>query len=346
MTLTEKHVPCAAFIETLKTDRQALNARFAERRLAGCQIEADAFLHHLATAVAPIVCEIAAVFPERARIAVQELYDVSLDLFATSLLGPTARIPEVEMIWRRLLPSIPRLLARQPGQLAGQLSNAIVNIASQSFTQPTWWISRMVEFAACCDTSDKLLSCGKFLAWQAGMAQYRTAALDAARNLPAELTARLFSLRSEMPAATIADIIERLAVDPWLAIGDAAVGVTSPTGIRCVGQIGEFRGLGGPFLRPPTVCYAGEYFWAGDHERRWQFFADQYGSYFHPAGEGQIPVNQSTQDVQLQSNGMVHWQGDRNSFPLFAAASSFACDGATLAVTIPTSHHIFLVARR
>ncbi len=346
MTLRKEDVPCPAFIEALKSDRQALNARFAERRLAGAKIDANAFLHHLAKVVEPIVCEIAAVFPERARVAVGQLYDVSLELFASGLLGPAARILEVEMVWRHLLPSIPKALARDPARLAGMLSNAAVNVASQNTMGSAWWISRMVELAPHCETADNLLICGKFLAWQAGMAQYRVSALEVARNLPQTLTTRMLNLHSEIPATTLAAVIERLANDPWLSIGDAAVGRLGAPMIQCVRQVGAFRGFGGPFLRPPTVSYSDGSFWAGDGERRWLFFADEFGSYFHAAGEGPIPKSESVGNVGVQSNGTVHWQGDRKSFPLFAAATSFACDGATLAVTIPTSHHIFLVARR
>jgi hypothetical protein len=346
MTLTENHVPCAAFIEALKADRQALNGRFVERRVAGCQIDAEAFLHHLATVVAPIVCEIASVFPERARLAVGQLYDVSLELFGASLLGPAARIPEVEALWRRLLPSIPKALARDPARLVGKLSNAVVNVASQSGTRPEWWISRMVELAPQCETGDDMLSCGKFLAWQAGMAQYRVAALEVARKLPQTLKTRMLNLHSEMSPATVVAVIERLASDPWLSVADAAVGRLHAPAIECVREIGAFRGFGGPFVRPPTVSYADGSFWAGDGERRWQFFADEFGSYFHAEGGGHVAKNEPAREVRVQSNGTVHWQDERKSFPFLAAATSFACDGATLAATIPTSHHVFLLARR
>jgi hypothetical protein len=204
----------------------------------------------------------------------------------------------------------------------------------------------MVELSAYCQTADDLLSCGKFLAWQAGMAQYRLSALRVARDLPPTLTTRMLNLHNEIPASTLAAVIERLANDPWLTIGDAAVGPLDAPTVQCVRQIGAFRGLGGPFVRPPTVSYADGSFWTGDSERRWQFFADEFGSYFHAAGEGTIPKNESARDINVQSNGAVHWQNDRKTFPLLAAATSFACNGATLAVTIPTSHHIFLVARR
>src|SRR5262245_11911992 len=98
-----------ALTTVLKTDRESFNARFAERRRAGCQIDTVAFLEHLATVVDPIVQEVARHFFERARAAVGELYDLSLELFAASLLGPRARIVPVDAVWRRLLPSIGKM---------------------------------------------------------------------------------------------------------------------------------------------------------------------------------------------------------------------------------------------
>src|SRR5262245_53116578 len=124
-----------AFTTVLKTERESFNARFAERRFAGSRIDGGAFLDHLANVVDPIVRTVAERFPDRARVAIQQLYDLSLNLFAASLLGPTARMPQVDAVWRRLLPVLGGFVAREPARLAGSLSNAAYNIAVQAETR-------------------------------------------------------------------------------------------------------------------------------------------------------------------------------------------------------------------
>src|SRR5258708_8287582 len=168
------------FAAALKADRETFNARFGARRMAGSAIDASAFLEHLATVVDPIVQDVARRFPERTRATVDQLYDLSLDLFGASLLGLQARMPEVDTVWRRLFPSLGQFLARDPARVAGSLSNAAWNLAQQPEARPDWWIDRMGDLSAACDGVDELLNCGKVLAWQAGMAQYRAAALETA----------------------------------------------------------------------------------------------------------------------------------------------------------------------
>jgi hypothetical protein len=46
----------------------------------------------------------------------------------------------------------------------------------------------------------------------------------------------------------------------------------------------------------------------------------------------------------MKPDGTIRWQGLERMFPELAHATSFATTADTLAITIPTSHHIFLVA--
>jgi len=334
------------FVEALKADREGLNARFAERRLAGCQIDAGAFLEHLASVVDPIVHGVAAAFPERTRVAVRELYELSLDLHSASLLGPRAKMPDVESLWRRLLPSLGRLLARDPARLAASLSNAAYNLAQQPDARPDWWIDELRELSVDCGSIEELLECGKVLAWQAGMAQYRPAALEAARNLSLALARRVLHLPQNAPAEQVHAALDRVKQDPWLTAEEAAGDVRAAKTIAPVRTVGAFRGFGGAFLRPPTVTSGEGRFWVGDGESFWQLQADVYGWHLYRCGAGAGTAEQDGRNVDIDRKGTVRWEDVSARFPDLAGASSFACDGATLAVTVPTSHHVFLLARR
>jgi hypothetical protein len=296
--------------------------------------------------VDPIIRAVAERFPERARVAVQQLYEVSLDLFTASLLGPTARIPHVDALWRRLLPALGEFLARDPARLAGCLSNAASNIASQAEARPEWWIDALRDLAVNCRSADELLNCGKVLAWQAGMVQYRSAALETARELPPTLAARVLRLPPAAPAAEIHVALDRLKQDPWLTVEAATGTAPEPTTIACVRTMGSFRGFGGAFLRPPTVSSTENCLWVGDGQFFWQLRADVYGWHLQRSGTGAVPANRGQRMISMDRTGTVVWQEVSARFPDLAGASSAAFDGTTLAVTIPSSHHVFLLARR
>src|SRR5262249_27250015 len=149
------------------------------------------------------------------RAAVEELYDLSLELISASLLGPRARMPQVVAVWQRLLPSVGHFLARDPGRVAGCLSNAAWNMAQQPETRPDWWIDAMCDLAPDCTSVNDLLDCGKIVAWLAGMAQYRAGALETARKLTPPLAARALRLPGDASAARVGAALDRLERDPW-----------------------------------------------------------------------------------------------------------------------------------
>jgi hypothetical protein len=334
------------FAATLKAGRESFNARFAERRRGGSSIDAAAFLEHLANVVDPIVDAIARHFSERTRAAVDELYDLSLELFSASLLGPRARMPEVGDVWQRLLPSVARLLARDPARVAGALSNAAWNLAQQPETRTDWWIDALRDLAPECESIDDLLDCGKIVAWQAGMAQYRAGALETARKLAPVLAARALRLPGDASAARVAAAVDRLERDPWLTTESAVETDREAKSIARVRALGAFRGFGGAFLRPPTVSEGDDFLCVGDGEFFWQLRADVYGWHLHRCGSASAPAKKSPEQITIDPRGTVTWQQASATFPDLAGASSLGCDGTTAAVTVPTSHQILLLARR
>ena len=333
-----------SFVEALREDREALNARFAARRLAGEQLDGDALMEHLLTAVEPLVHAVHGVRPERARGIVVPLFDASLDLLAASLVGPQAKSPHVTRVWRELLPAAAKLLAREPLRVAGCLSNAVAHLISQRSARPEAWIERMTEVAPYCQSVSQLLDCGKVAAWQAGAVQYRPAALRTASTLPPSVALRVLGLPLETPAEALPAAIERLHKNPWLTVDDALDG-GRPLSLEHVGQAGAFRGFGGEFLRPPTVAVDQGRLFASDGQSTWQLFADAYGTWLHRVAGGPQPLPKSGHhlEITVERDGTVRWGNLSARFAHLAAPRSFAGDGATLAVTTATSHHVFLI---
>jgi hypothetical protein len=335
-----------ALAEALRADRESLNQRFALRQRAGARIDQRAFQEHLRTTVNELIGGVARVQPERLRAVVHALFDVSLDLFATGLLGPHPKHPHIRAAWREVLPVASRLLAREPTQVAGCLSNAVDHLAAHPPARPSEWIERMRHLSPHCDSVSQWLEVGKVIGWRAGLVQYRPAALRLVRQMPWQLAARCFDTPDEVTESEWYQWLDRVEADRWLArvTGQAPAASRS---LHIVRVTGGFRGFGGPCLRPPTVTAHDGSLFVTDGNETWQLLADAFGSLWHPVpiSPTQSRASGVVSHIAVDSNGRVAWEGMCQDFVELADASSFACDGQTLAVTLPTSHHVFLVAR-
>jgi len=326
----------------LARQRDAFNARFAAARSAS-PLDSDAFGDHLATVVEPIVASVAAIFAEKVDAVTAALFDVSLELFAAKLLGPDAKESWVTEAWRRLLPSLPLLVAREPDRTAACVSNAIVNLSGTDGARPEFWIDRILAVGPVCSSVHSLLDCGAVAAWQAGMAHYRAGALDAAGRIPPPLAARSLGLDAGTSAERMAQILGRLRDDPWLIPAQAAEPTNSARALTIVRRVGAFRGFGGPFLRPPSVSCSGLELVVSDGEGAWRMLADACGAVLIRIQER--PSGPGNGAAKIDAHGRIRWGDESADFPELAGAQTYAAAGHTLAVTLPTSHQVLLLAK-
>lgn len=334
-----------ALVEALRVDREVLNQRFALRQRAGVRIDESEFQDHLRTLVNELIGDVARVQPERVRAVVHALFDVSLDLFAAGLLGPSPKHPHVRAAWRDVLPSAIRLLARDPARMAGCLSNAADHLAAHASARPSEWIERMSKLSPQCDSVALWLDAGKVLAWRAGLVQYRSAVLRLLREMPWRFAARCLDAPEDFTEAHWYKWLDRLEGDRWISVIQGEATAVSCS-LRVVRVAGGFRGFGGPCLHPPTVT-ANDGLFVTDGSESWQLLADAFGCHWHrvPKMPAKSKTSASASKVAIASGGRVTWDGMQQDIVELADASSFACDGQTLAVTLATSHHVFLVAR-
>jgi hypothetical protein len=294
--------------------------------------------------VDPIVRAVHGEFAEKVEAVTLELYDLSLSLFISSQLGPEAKSPAVDQAWRMLLPRAAKLLAREPQQVAGSVTNAVHNLAAISGDKATQWTAAMMELAPLCATVQAFLDCGKVLAWRCGMVQYRDGALATARLMDATLAGNALGVSG----ATTAAMLDRLAGDPWLSPVDAAANETNAKRLSVRRTAGDFRGFSGPFIRPPTVSQLDGDLLVSDGYTTWFLLADLYGTHMQrldlPVGE-RPPAGRAAQGVTFDGSGIITWDNASARIDDLVNIASLACDGHTLAVTIPTSHHVFLLAR-
>jgi hypothetical protein len=316
------------------------------RHGAGERIDELAFQEHLRTTVNELVCGVASTQPDRVRAVVTSLFDVSLDLFAAGLLGPKTKHPHVNAAWRELLPNSVRMLACEPTRVAGSISNALDHLAAYPSARPAEWIEGMRRLLPLCDSVPQWLDAGKVMAWRAGMVQYRAAALRLARAMPWKVVVRCLGAPDAASEAECQRWLDRLDADRWFSPENRHVAAASQT-LRIVRVTGGFRGFGGPCLHPPIVAASNGDLLVIDGNEAWHLLADAFGTLWQRTSPASLPSNTSSvaPKVSVNSRGRVTWNGTHQEFPDLAEPSSFACDGQTLAVTLPTSHHVFLVAQ-
>ncbi len=319
--------------------RESLNERYALRLRGGARIESAAFLTHLRESLAPVLMLVHARFPERTPAVLTALYDASLDLFTASLLGPGCKLPQLQWVWTDLLPGCVELLAREPTPVVGSLCNSLYQIAQQRGTKPELWLTRMQSVLPHCAALAEVIDAGLMIAWQSGMPQYRETALVAADRMKPAAAAITLGLAD---TSALAATLDSLKQDRWHRVGFSE---SSAPALLPVAQAGSFVGFGGLFTQPPRVCCAdGRLMVTVEDTMHWEMIADSFGVWFRRSRAARIKPAAVPRNVSVDAEGTVHWGKLVRKAPHLAHASSVACDGVTLAVTIPTSHHLFLFA--
>jgi hypothetical protein len=330
------------FAGALERGRERFNARFALAQRLDRNLEAAAFAAHLRTRVAPLVDAVSAAQPKSVDAVTEALYDLSLELFSHDCLGPAPRFPSVGEVWDSLLPAAATLLSKDPRRVAAALSNASIHLARTPGARLSEWVRIMRGLASRTDDVDACLRAGQVAAWRCGMAHYREGALRAVADLPDALARAALDLPAGFSASKDR-LLETLA-DRWRR-PETAGEPYGPSGLAIVARAGGFRGFGGIFVAPPEVFTLHGTLYAFDSESCWSLHADLFGATLQRYGPD-LPGGSVEKDglFKLFPDGTVQKGGLSGSFPLLKGHRSLASDGTTLAVTLPRSHRIYLVA--
>ena len=333
--------------EALARGRDAHNARVAAARLSPA-LDGQALLATL-RGLDPVVRAAHARDPAVVDTVVSALFDASLELVPKGVLGPGARMPELETAWRALLGGSGRMLCADPRRVVAATMNALTRLAGCRGTRLADWVTTMAALSERAADVDVWLRAGVVAAWRSGLAHARTGALDACALLPADLAATAIGLDPTTSVETMARVVARLRDDPWAWPPHVASGEQPPLGIKLVGYLGGFRGFGagGHFIAPPRVGLRDGVFIVTDSERVFELHADFFGATLIPAGATTPDFDppQVRGALVLAEGGEVRHAEQGRVFPGLAAVTSWASTDLTLAATRPISHHITLVAR-
>lgn len=343
MNPTDNSIP-EVLKRELENQRDALNRLYRSRLALGTKIDAKHFTEHVRTRIGGILTAVDAVLPERTRLALSELFEVSLELFAAGHFGEETRTPHLSSLWESLFPKIAKPLARAPRRVAGCLSNAVVQIEQQSPVSAERWIRLVAQAGAYTESVDELLVLGKVAAWISGMAHYRSSALAAASSIPTQAMASLLGLDPGSDGIMVRDCLTQLQQSPWYTVNTSQR--THGT-VKQVAQCGAFRGFGGTLIKPPTVATIDEKLMVSDGQHVWQIFADRFGAVTQRVDaepfRGKLGLSKS--NPRIAADGTIKWDKATIVRADLANANSVAFDGTTLAVTIPTSFHVYLFAQ-
>ena len=329
-----------SFTRVLQARRGYFNARFAEKQIANPNLDADAFLNVLRENVAPAVEAVAQISPDNALIAAQNLYDLALDLFTQGLLGSNAHSSILNAAWQEFLPALAAFIAQAPQRVPASVMNALHNLAQTPGAHPDEWMQNLRAALPFCADAETFLRAGQVAAWRAGMAHYRVSALAVLKTLDAKLARTLFGLDANAAQPDTAALHYALMANPWH--DPRANLASSAKQTRIVKRAGSFRGFGGQFLAPPRVLWTREGFVAQDGENFFLLFADAFGATLHRAEK--LREEKISSPFKLNRDGAVTANGATMQFPELVAATSFAANQTTLAVTADLTHAIYLLA--
>lgn len=301
-----------AYAGVLAAGRDQYNARMREAQRRHPTLSHDVFRAFLDNAGAIVD----AVAPERVQPVVDSIYDLGLALTGRTLIGPAARSPVLQHAWRTLFPRFATLIAREPAQVLGMLSNAVVYLEAIPGTRLTQWMDDMGGLAVQVGAVDALRAVGQIAAWRAGAAHFRAGALAAAAGLPAPLALAALHAPDGMQVDAL---LRQLAGDPWWQGGDPHASRTR--------TFGAFTGFGGPFDAPPTVKPDGDGFLVHAGGRVFFLLADAYGA-------------------SLQAATLAEFErADSGRVPTTLAHAQACANATTIAITSPFTHAIRLEAR-
>jgi hypothetical protein len=256
------------------------------------------------------------------------------------MLGPNSRYPVITSGWTHILPKLARHLANQPRALIGAVTNGLYNLSLTPGARPGAWMNDLLLLGEACDDLPTLLKAGQVCAWRAGLAHYRLQALAICPSLPTPVARLALGLPIDS-TQPIDSLVSRLQTDPWYRPTSDAQPLAPQ--IKIVARVGAFRGFGGLFLVPPIVEPAGEGFLVTDGEGTWLLSADAFGATFQRIAR---PVSQPPTDTpfKLGRSGKVSAGKRDATFTELEGATSSAGNAHTLAVSVPYSHAIYLVA--
>ena len=323
-----------ALAHELAAQRGTFNAMFAARRGLDRKLNAEDFYDVLIHVVSPVVQAVADAGEDTATCALT-LYEMALTLTQRGLLGSKARSAHVARAWTDLLVRVPALVATDCRPLVAALSNAAHHLSGRPDEIAQTWFSTMTHVARQAPELSAFLDAGKVAAWSSGLAHFRPSAVKTWENLDAPLAK--ITLRLSPDDSTPREVLRQQLRHAFLTPGSR-----EDAQLRCVHVTGGFRGFGQPFVEPPEVFTHGGQIFARDSLGCFLVSADAFGATLERAAERGFSATPCP--FEYSDAGTVGAFGTKRHFPVISNALTVAGNRDFVAVTLPHSHHVWIIA--
>jgi len=329
----------SALAGVLSSGRVQFNARVAEARHRHPNFDTAAFAGFVRTGLDGVVRAVDAMAPDRTATVVVAAYDIALELVAQGHAGAGARSALVDRAWTELAPRYARLVAGDPFEVLGALSNAVVHLANMPSARVEDWFAGMAMLAPHADSNARFRAFGQVMAWRAGLAHFREGALRCAEALPEPLALLATGAGAQDDWGRMRDAFR---ADPWWS-PQAGLREAARKGV----DVGQFTGFGGTFGQPPEIRATPQGFVVRSADRFSLLVADVHGAVLLPAVAGEF-----ANAVPVATGPAFALAGSRLTIGDRAIAIDLPADGLvatgnahTVAVTSTYSHAIRLWPR-
>jgi hypothetical protein len=301
--------------------RDFFNLRFL-RSGRGC--DPEAFKRYLARTADPL----SALGGESLLIA---LFDLGLTGLPRGLIGAQEPSP-FEVALLSALPMFGAHVVNQSGELLAIVANGYDTVVRElSVGHANNWLHQLAGLASLCTNKLVIMEAGVAIAWRLGLAEARERVL--ALSLNEAIVRGIFDVPKLNPSSRARFCVktDRLGPLSWVA------------------TLGGFSGFGGTFRRPPRVVSSRDAVFATDGQTSVQIFADAFGARLRSTHIA-TPAKSEGDAISVSPRGEVQWMsGDDKvtaSIEGLIDPSSFAASQGLAAVTLPTSHLVFVLGRR
>jgi hypothetical protein len=323
-----------AFSEILSAERKALNARVAAARVRTPGFDIAQFSAFLEECADPLVSAIASYDRDAVHRCAVAMFDMAIELAAQGMAANNARAIAAKRVWRELAPSTLALIAADPVETLGVLTNSAVQLSAIDGVRLDEWFASMSALVSQANDNRVLRGLVAIAAWRAGASHYRESALALADTLPPRLACAAVGAKGDEWAPIAAAYAENRWWKPDIASSGAETGFI----------FGQFTGFGGRFSQPPRVRSGPQGFFVLSAEQAFLLIVDAYGATLHAASPeefNQAPSHCGGASAALTGNALcvddrrilIDWPGD---------GLELACNGDSIAVTSPYSHAIRL----
>ena len=339
----ERLIP-GPFADELKSRRDEYNRKFAVAQRLYPRISEDEFSFFLSGHVEPLVNELHKSLGGNTGTICESLYDFALEASGKRIF---LKKPSLAEHWKELLAGFGDFFVRDPAGFPRTIANALFNLSLASPEAPAAWTGLMLSLKESAGNPHDLFNYGKAAAWRCGMAHFREDALPLLKGFGPGEQKKILGLPEEMSEEGLGDIITRIGRDPWFDPREYIEGNGEKSEVLDIVSVaGGFRGFHGHFISPPLVEAVNGALIAFDQNASYLIMSDVFGttlSRINLSGEGFMDTRG---EGTIDSSGNARFRGLAGCFPGLSSPASFASSDFTMAVTVSTSHSVFLIAGR